>query len=425
MLKTPATIKDLSTSAAFLIIGLVRLLSDEGNLNDAYNFLLELRQDIRRELFEHLRNFLVSPWWQRIWVVQEVTVSSTAVVQYGTTAASWELFRRVAQVLSEADNENLDLGRQSALEPENLKVLTLLKLQLLSLERTRRRWNEEEGIELIRLLQEFSVRKASDDRDKVYALLSLAKPGHGIRPYYGDDVFQAYRRVALSLIRTDTSLSCWSGDQRRKDHKDLPSWVPDWSTAYHAADSRRMDLRKAYDVSCGWDLRFIDDENEYWISVEEQMRRLGDSLERRPLGKGHLPASLRPEIIRYTQYVSWRFNELHLRNSDSLRKKTLDILPRCQEADIIPRSSRREFPGLHEWIKEVNISHSTSHLEAWRWDGPIDEAYWHVLEYLDRISHDLDDKREEAQYLVEYLESLRRRGQHGASHRYDPSALPR
>lgn len=320
--------------------------------------------------------------------------------------------------------ENLDLGHQSALEPENLKVLTLLKLQLLSLERTRRRWHEEEGIELTRLLQEFSVRKASDDRDKVYGLLSLAKPGHGIRPYYGDDVFQAYRRVALSLIRTDRSLSCWSGDQRRKDHKDLPSWVPDWSTAYHAADIRRMDLRKAYDVSCGWDFRLINEENEYWISIEEQMRRLGDSLSRRPPGKNRLPASLLPEINGYISRVSWRFNELHLRKFDSLRTKARDILLRCQEADIIPQSRRSALKGLHGWTEEVNVSHSTSHLEPWRWDGPIDEAYWHVLDCLDRMSHILDDNREEAQCLVEYLYSLRHRGRYGASHRYDPSTSP-
>lgn len=451
ILESSVTIEDLSTHVSFLIMGLGRLLSDEHKLNDAYKFLMALRQDIRWELFEHLRNFLVSPWWQRIWVVQEVAVSSAVVVQYGTTAASWEVFSRAAQVLSREDIGTTDLAYQSVLESENSKVLTLLKRQLLSLEGTRRRWNTEGGIELIRLLQEFSVRKASDDRDKVYGLLSLAKPGHFIDADYSHDVLHTYRMVALELIRADTSLSCWSGDQRRKDHKDLPSWVPDWSTTYHAADSRRMDLRNAYDVSCGWKLQYISNETEYWVSVEEQMRRLGDSLERLPSEhRNCLPAWLLPKIDHYKDRVARRFDKVDLDSkSEYFQYHARRVLHRLKKAgiNIVPPSERIAEHGLTQRTYSRLIgSSASSFIESSIYPSDtslvdlenaglcprpnieIDTACSDALHYLaHRILHSTLDSKDEVHDLVDDLELLRYLGQYieygKSSHVYVPFCI--
>lgn len=73
---------------------------------------------------------------------------------------------------------NIEFRRAATkLEPENLKVRSLLHSRVSKLERTRGTCYTQGGLDLVRPLQELSNLKASDDRDKVYGVLSLAKRG--------------------------------------------------------------------------------------------------------------------------------------------------------------------------------------------------------------------------------------------------------
>ncbi|ROV99671.1 hypothetical protein VSDG_03040 [Cytospora chrysosperma] len=199
-------------------MSLVRLFSDQSKTEHICRELLKLRDETRRHLFEHLRSFVVWPWWSRIWVVQEVAVSKVAVIQFGNISANWEVFVKAANVISSARRESPALA---ALETENTKVLEEFKDKLLNLEQTRRRWHADGGTDLGHLLQQLSICKASDDRDKVYGLLSLAKKEHKIRPDYTLDVLETYRNSALSIIHANASLACWAGDQQRKNRPGL------------------------------------------------------------------------------------------------------------------------------------------------------------------------------------------------------------
>lgn len=84
------------TSVPLCALSLVRLLREDLTVTRAIGNIMALRRDIRTHLFECLRVFLVSPWWDRIWVVQEIAVSSAAVVRYGTVVASWSVLVDVA-----------------------------------------------------------------------------------------------------------------------------------------------------------------------------------------------------------------------------------------------------------------------------------------------------------------------------------------
>lgn len=84
---------------------------------------------------------------------------------------------------------------------------------------------------LLNLPQRFRDRKASDPRDKVYALLSLVETGSAgstLVPDYSLSVKDVFIRAAISIIRASKSLSVLSTDNGRKVRTDLPSWVPDW-----------------------------------------------------------------------------------------------------------------------------------------------------------------------------------------------------
>lgn len=160
------------------------------------------------------------------------------------------------------------------LEFENWKVLLRLESQVMSLCRTRQDWRLEGATDLGHLLHEFSNRHASDDRDKVFGLLSLARPGHGVVPDYNLDVGETFQNTALCLIEASKSLDIWTGDQRRKNNRELPSWVPDWGAIFDPSDTRRLDNIDSYNVSDRWNLHIVRDYEDYWDTVRNSVVQL-------------------------------------------------------------------------------------------------------------------------------------------------------
>ncbi|KAJ4420840.1 hypothetical protein N0V82_004135 [Gnomoniopsis sp. IMI 355080] len=309
---------------AVLAIGMVRLLfggdkdgdSATDNPNDymqeVCTDLMEVKADIRGKLFEKLKEFVVAPWWSRIWVVQEIAVSTAATVQFGAISVPWPVLVGASKVISDC------MDVRTTIEPENTKVLVLLASQVSNIERTRSRWHADGGIDLVRLLQEFSNRQASDDRDKVYAILSLASPGHHVVPEYGGDVLKTYRVTALSLLNSGTGLRCWAGDQKRKNHKTLPSWIPDWSTAFDPADMRRMALDRYKVANTAWQLHIVDEEYDYWRLVAEQARQLLDCLKSRAAWSGsarQLPQHFRDPLRQYIDLLKERIQDVQFQPS--------------------------------------------------------------------------------------------------------------
>lgn len=367
------------TSVPLCALSLVRTLSEEPTMTRDFAYLMALREDVRRYLFECLRAFLVSPWWDRIWVVQELAVSLVAVVHYGNTVASWRVLVDAAVALSPS---NIGLPPAvTRLEPENLKVLSLLHSRVSTLQRTRDTWRTHGGVELVRLLHEFSNRRASDDRDKVYGLLGLAKQGYDILPNYEPehDVLTTYCDTAFGVIQAEESLTCWIGDQKRKNHKDLPSWIPDWSTAFDEADSRRMDLNSTYNGSRDWKLRIVADELEYWISVGKQMEELVDSLEERRADAKQLPAWLLPHVVRYENDLLLRHEALDVffPNGEFWPWQCLKTLQWYHEQDhTLPLSaSIRAGAALNKWTWQLNM-----HLRTGRtFVGPKPGSHEHWL----------------------------------------------
>ncbi|KAH9224348.1 heterokaryon incompatibility protein-domain-containing protein, partial [Leptodontidium sp. 2 PMI_412] len=152
---------------------LISLLAQTSDLENVPPFDVESRPRLdsfyQRNVFEALRYLMRSSWWNRIWVIQEIVVPQNIILHYDTTTAPWDMFVKAAQNYT----KNSFAPRISSFPREYSDVLSFFSRIVLDIYHLRCQWGKAETTTLLSLLRQFSNRKASDDRDKVYALLGL------------------------------------------------------------------------------------------------------------------------------------------------------------------------------------------------------------------------------------------------------------
>ncbi|KAK4062432.1 hypothetical protein Trihar35433_9253 [Trichoderma harzianum] len=227
--------------------------------SDLFKFLADFPPDHLTQLSEALRRTLLVSWWDRIWVVQEAVVAKQLTVRYGNVEISWGLLAEVATLLH--DWKSSYAGHPSYIPTSDLKVFNLFS-RVSDLDHFRENWRRSQGIDLLSLMRHFGHRKASDDRDRVYALLGLCNQTTEIRPDYWLDVKEVFMAPIIETIRNTKSLSVLYGDHSRKTRRDIPSWVPDWSTELDENQRQRALLSSLFDASKGVTPIFISDTSE-------------------------------------------------------------------------------------------------------------------------------------------------------------------
>ena len=239
---------------SFCTICVIRLLEDVDGYRDTIKCIANGKATSKLRLFELVRQFMNSQWWQRVWVVQESTVSSEVVVQYGNIEIPWTILATSARTCEKLGWGRRDLGSEHFLgiEREYAKVLPAFTRHVFEIERLRSEWGEQQGSGLLLVLQEFSGRKATDDRDKVFALLGLASDIKTIEPNYSLSTVQVYRNTVIDLIKHSGSLTALSGDMKRKNSGGIPTWIPDWSAAIEEPDRRRMQVNATRNLPPRW-----------------------------------------------------------------------------------------------------------------------------------------------------------------------------
>lgn len=176
----------------------------------------------QRHLFETLRQMLRCRWFDRVWTVQEIVVPKAVTVAYGPSIAPWDMFVKAAKHFAIFR----DTARLPPFPSEYLSVLSLFSRRILDIADMRDHWSSSVRAELLPLLRQFSGRGATDDRDKVYALLGLSRDPQAVTPNYSLDVPAVFTHTALSIIDGECSLAILAGDIGRKNRQDLRSWVP-------------------------------------------------------------------------------------------------------------------------------------------------------------------------------------------------------
>ena len=200
------------------------------------------------------------PWFSRVWIIQEVCMARDAVVCVGNRTTSWSVVGNAARWLLIIRSAHWSSTGMTLEERRNLCQACGLHLNIFS--------NEESTITL--LLQTAKL-KATDPRDKIYALLSFEAVQRFVplAPNYRESKQQVHRDTAISLVRRSGALEVLSycedfdGASAYKD-----SWVPNWS---YLPPSRFWPLFEHYDTDSRPKLNFS---NRDWAKASMRVAGL-------------------------------------------------------------------------------------------------------------------------------------------------------
>jgi len=153
-------------------------------------------------------------WFTRVWIIQEVLVSQSAVVVCGVDSCSWSDMARAARYISDHSLEAVtDVDPKLVLKLANFCSRSNSKPHLLH------------------LLSEARSSYATDDKDKVYAVLGLASDVDTLSlcSDYSKDVSELHITMVRSWIQRDRNFDILSAveDHRYRIRPGLPHWAPD------------------------------------------------------------------------------------------------------------------------------------------------------------------------------------------------------
>ena len=208
-------------------------------------------------VWEAMQSLFLRPWFRRMWIIQEVGLSSDVIAMLGEHRVNWRLVIESMHAYSEGGlglwnvTTVQDMTAMTEFTKSGDSVLGLLKVR-----------NYPQCRSLIELLNYFRKCLCSDPRDKVYALLGLANDQGAhqmVSIDYSKSVEAVYLECAEFLVRNGdgikmlTQAGILQGCNDTSVELSLPSWVPDrcremltpinrWGELYRAAGETQPDM---------------------------------------------------------------------------------------------------------------------------------------------------------------------------------------
>lgn len=207
------------------------------------------------ELFSH-------PWFERLWVYQELLVSSTATALCQYRSEPFTLIQYMGLALQELlrggglpesvpffYDENRAIRQRLVAGCQRVMVRATQQRQYNSAEKSLAR------ISLSDLLEVNRMYRCTDPRDHVFAILGFVKDGRlrRVRVDYSQSVAEVYASVTRSFIEEDKSLQILglarSESLDTSDSARLPSWVANLS----AGSGKQLSplMQKFYEATLG------------------------------------------------------------------------------------------------------------------------------------------------------------------------------
>ena len=174
-----------------------------------------------------LETIIQNPWWERIWVVQEVALARQVSIYYGQRSCEWN---DMARVVHWVEKHLFCCGFQLAHYPRVIDIVDRFNLRTYRQIELCQRFQKLECLALSWSLHHLRFLQASNPRDKIYGVLGLTQ-GLQLDVDYSLSVEATYERTTRSIISDSRSLEVLGQATLSQKKLKLPSWVPDWS--YH------------------------------------------------------------------------------------------------------------------------------------------------------------------------------------------------
>ncbi|KAI0839750.1 heterokaryon incompatibility protein-domain-containing protein [Hypoxylon sp. FL0890] len=181
------------------------------------------------EEWKVLREFFSNPWFERIWIVQEVVHAKRAIAILGDWQVEW---KAIGEAATWFQAHGFALPPEFKSNGDMKDLLPVSKIAAMWLMSGRRR-------PLLQMLRDLRGRKATLKVDKVYAAYSLAEETSNtdkldplIEPTYDEHrINEVYPNLSRFLVIDHGNLAALShaGGIQGVKTSDYPSWVPDWS----------------------------------------------------------------------------------------------------------------------------------------------------------------------------------------------------
>ncbi|KAI0886699.1 HET-domain-containing protein [Annulohypoxylon maeteangense] len=196
-------------------------LDDEDQLNsisgDKFITALKNTRHPVRSL-RGLRELLTRPYWERVWIIQEIAKAGTVHVRCGSLC-----FDLSSVIASTEHVDNL---------PERSRILISTIQEFRLQESEARRGGLR--MTLLQALIRSRYSLATNPRDKVYALLNLARDGNDLvpTPTYSEPIEEVFRELSMTFLQSPhpmeaTLLSSRAPLKVRSEAQ--PPWAVDWS----------------------------------------------------------------------------------------------------------------------------------------------------------------------------------------------------
>lgn len=194
-----------------------------------------------------LLKLLRNPWFERCWVVQEVVLASKIYVTYGGKYIDWENLLCVINAFMPGEGREFSPIRMLLVdEPGNREVTTVPMglLHPLTMENYRRRYGEGLSLNFYHLLRYTSTFKATEPRDKIFALQGFTDAANALPIDYELTLEEILINTARYLMKKPEGIEVLQhagiGWRDESDTLKIPSWAVDWSKARTSSISFRV-----------------------------------------------------------------------------------------------------------------------------------------------------------------------------------------
>lgn len=188
--------------------------------------------------------FLTRPWFRRIWIVQELALAPKATIQCGSDILPWQILsERLFAFTDNKGRTDLVLSRvvnsaRSQMDASGSSANPVFYAAVLNV--ARKRIQKGALFSLREALRCFQAFDATLVLDKVYGLLSLVEDSDRVEVDYKLSSRELFMKTSIHILNSTGDLRLFMDCLHTTEDthsKDLPSWVPDWSTSAPLGDS--------------------------------------------------------------------------------------------------------------------------------------------------------------------------------------------